>query len=116
MIYQKDWLVRQIESMISAITHLIAGSTAIHEDTARLELEMRDRVADAVKSGELCDTENWLYENLNSEDAMWLRLSVFFYNEANMQSDSFLNAHDFSREEIASGLKEVCETYGFPIF
>lgn len=116
MIYQKDWLIRQIESMISAIAHLIAGTTTIQEDTASLELELRDRVANAVKSGQLCDTENWLYENLDSGDDLWLRLAVYFYSEANLQSDSFLNAHDFSREEIASGLKDVCETYGLPIF
>ena len=72
----------------------------------------RDTIIAFLQKGEICEAENWLYENMNEDDSSWLNTAVYFYSEINKLSDEYLTAHDFSREEIGSGLSEVCGLYG----
>lgn len=112
MIYQKDWLIRQIERMIAAISHVMLNTETPIEDTVTTEQQLRAKMISGIQNGRICETENWLYENMD-DDGMWLHLAVFFYSELNRCSDEYLEAHDFPRDEIASGLMDVCREYGY---
>lgn len=112
MIYQKDWLIRQIERMIAAIAHTLLDYEPPATDTVTTEQQYRAKIAAELKSGSICEAENWLYENIGS-DPMWFRLAVFFYGEANQLSDDFLEVNNFSREEIQSGFLDVCKECGY---
>ena len=120
MYYHEDWLMRQIETMVSAIISIIFQTSPKSEN---IETEMtisdtvdsgkRDTIISFLQNGKICEAENWLYENMNEDDISWLNTAVYFYSEINKLSDEYLAAHDFSREEIESGLSEVCGLYGF---
>ena len=117
MIYQKDWLMRQIEAMVSFLIHIIFHRTEEHagtepEQTTQEEIANQAKLHDLLRAGQLCTAEDWLYENMDEADLMWFRLAVYFYEEANQCTDSFLEAHNFPREEILSGLAEICRVYG----
>ena len=71
----------------------------------------RDAIISFLENGKICEAENWLYENMNEDDISWLNTAVYFYSEINKLSDEYLAAHNFSREEIGSGLSEVCGLY-----
>ena len=112
--------MRQIETMVSAIISVIF-QTSPKSETIGMEINISDTVdscrRDAIlaflQKGEICEGENWLYENMNEDDISWLNTAVYFYSEINKLSDEYLAAHDFSREEIEFGLSEVCGLYGF---
>ena len=120
MSYHEDWLMRQIETMVSAIISFIFHTDPKSEDIGAelsisdtLDPGRRDTITAFLEKGKLCEAENWLYESINEDDASWLSTAVYFYSEINKLSDEYLAAHDFSREEIESGLSEICGLYGF---
>ena len=120
MYYHEDWLMRQIETMVSAIISVIFQTSPKSEDIGT-EIKLTDTVDSGrrntliafLQEGKICEAENWLYENIDENDISWLYTAVYFYSEINKLSDEYLAAHDFSREEIESGLSEVCGLYGF---
>ena len=120
MNYHEDWLMRQIEAMVSAIISVIFHTSSNSEDIVTeikisdtVDPGKRDTIMAFLQKGKICEAENWLYENMNEDDISWLSTAVYFYSEINKLSDEYLAAHDFSREEIESGLSEVCGLYGF---
>ena len=119
MHYHEDWLMRQIETMVSAIISVIFQTNPKSEDigteikiTDTVDSGRRDTLIAFLQEGKICEAENWLYENMNEDDISWLNTAVYFYSEINKLSDEYLAAQDFSREEIESGLSEVCGLYG----
>ena len=120
MHYHEDWLMRQIETMVSAIISVIFQTSPKSEEIG-MEINISDTVDSGrrdtliafLQEGKICEAENWLYENIDENDISWLHTAVYFYSEINKLSDEYLAAHDFSREEIESGLSEVCGLYGF---
>ena len=120
MYYHEDWLMRQIETMVSAIISIIFQTSPKSENieaeitiSDTVDSGKRDTIISFLQNGKICEAENWLYENMNEDDISWLNTAVYFYSEINKLSDEYLSAHDFSREEIESGLSEVCGLYGF---
>lgn len=116
MIYHKDWLIRQIEQMVDAVTHLLMNTATTATITETTELESREYIDKMLQAGEICAAEDWLYERLDALEDSVLRLAVYFYSSLNQYSDSYLEEHNFSREEIASGLKDICYQYGYPLY
>lgn len=112
MIYQRDWLMRQIENMIAAIMHFLT-----HTSTEKSEIQLSQSLSEEIdcllERGDICGAENWIYENLDDQDIQWLQLSVYFYKKLNSYSDEYLKNHNFSRDEIISGLTDVTERFGF---
>lgn len=113
MIYQKDWLMRQIESMIAAIMHFLFHVGENTEDTSEMLQNRNEQIDDYLINGDICGAEDWLFENLDTSDTKWLNLAIHFYSEVNKFSDTYLEEHNFSREEISSGLTYVCQQYGY---
>lgn len=112
MIYQKDWLMRQIEYMIAAIMHFLT-QTSKQKNEIQISLSLSEEIDRFLERGDICGAENWIYENLYDQDIQWLQLSVYFYRKINSYSDEYLENHNFSRDEIISGLTDVSERFGF---
>lgn len=113
MIYQKDWLMRQIESIISAIMNFLSRTDQGKENTSEVMQIGNQEIDRFLSKGDICAAEDWLYENMDVSDLSWLPIAAHFYSEINTLSDTYLIEHNFPREEISSGLMYVCEQYGF---
>lgn len=111
MIYQRDWLMRQIEAMVSAILRFLLHTSAAEETTEAQTLQ--EQIQEAIRSQGLCRTEDRILENADGDDPVWLKRAVYFYSEINKLPDAELEANNFSREEIHSGLIEIIRQYGF---
>ena len=87
MIYQQDWLMRQIEAMIQAILAVALGISANEQTATQIEDssygKMLEKMIDAGDS------------------------------KLNNCSDDYLAMHDFSREEIDQGLRYICTLFGY---
>lgn len=126
---QKDYIMRIIHEMVRTILKLIFHiDEAEEEELVFLEGESRDffqRLCVLADSGKINEAENLLYENIeeeNGEGGTWqgekenlanLKLSLAFYDYLNTKDNDFLEEHDYSREEIAEGIKAVMKLYGY---
>ncbi|MCD8020184.1 MAG: DUF6483 family protein [Clostridiales bacterium] len=108
--------MRIIKEMVRSILKLI-----FHIDTeSPVEELLRDRVAksqlrsllDLVDSGHINDAEEQLFDMIDENNLDSLQMALIFYSYLNDQSDDFLTEHDFSREEVKSGLSEVVSMFG----
>lgn len=113
MIYQKDWLMRQIEEMIHALLAIAAGGDLDSRVTVQLQTPDAERITRMLDDGGICAAENLIYEHLDGIDRQWLQIAIEFYSRLNECSDAYLMEHDFSREEIADGLQYLRDRYGY---
>lgn len=114
--FEQDYIMRQIKEMVRALLKLL-----FHIDTESPSIEMMQDVEEKymlsqllqmIDDGNVNDAEDQLYEMIADDDRKKLKTALLFYAYLNEKSDEFLEEHDFSREEIRSGLKEVVSKYG----
>lgn len=115
--FEQDYIMRLIKEMIrmalKLLFHIDTDSPTAELLEEKVAKETLDRLLDLVDSGSINQAENELYELLKQENMTNLEIALLFYSYLNDKEDDFLEKHDFSREEIRTGLKEVISRYGF---
>ena len=116
MQYQSDFIMRQIEMIINMLIKLLFKEENA-DDAAEIILksvngELWDELEKLLAEHEFCDAEDLLFERIENSDENLLSEAVRFYYELNKFTDNELEENDFSRDEIAEGLRDVCEKYG----
>lgn len=117
MFIQQDWLMRQIEMLISTIVQLFAAetsqdSTLPEEHQQTNSTKLAQKLTGLLREGQLGKAEDLLFEHLDTEDKNILITAMDFYRQANAMSDAELENQDFTREELLEGLSEVAGRYG----
>lgn len=122
--YQQDWIMRQVESMVSFMIGVIglligqkADSIEIRkfEQTAAQTNTLYWKFHEFVTRRELCSAENMLYEAIDRNDTNALNAALLFYSEINKLSDAELEKNNFPRDEISGGLRDICRIYGIEL-
>ena len=80
----------------------------IEDKEARQTLETLTSLAD---EGNIDEAENKLYEMTCDGDRQNLEIGLLFYYALNGKDDEFLEANDFSREEIMMGIQDLADRY-----
>lgn len=115
--FEQDYMMRMIHEMVRMLIKLLSGKDTERYD--QVEFKEADTEADYERlvrladGGDICGAENELVENADIGKKDDLRKAVLFYNHLSGMSDEFLNEHNFSREEIAQGLKYMADMYGY---
>ncbi len=114
---EEDYIMRLIREMVRTILKLAFGidtpspaTEIIADEETRNAL---DALLDMADKGHINEAENMLWDRLSPEDKESLKLALLFYDRLNEKSDEFLEAHDFSREEVEQGLRSVAARYGY---
>lgn len=117
MDYEQDYLMRMIKQMIKALMNFLLG-----KDNTAYELPIEEHDAssdgfyysliDLADKGKINEAENLLSKSINYGDKWSIHSAIAFYGYLNELDDEFLKAHDYSRDEIAMGLKEVAKYMG----
>ena len=116
--YQQDWLMRQIEGLSAFLAFVLLGRRegGPHQEETGEVLEQGDTLPPAlealVAAGELGRAEDLVFDALEEGEPRALETAVGFYARLNTLTDRELEAGDFSREEILSGLREMCRRQG----
>ena len=119
--YHQDWLMRQIETISRYVFSVLLGKDdelssdirlRTQEQTAGETGTLSFRLAELVREERLCEAEDLLYSAVEEGDPEALRAGLRFYSDLNGLSDETLYRCDFPRDEILSGLKELCAAYG----
>ncbi|MBO4419764.1 MAG: hypothetical protein J5789_08095 [Oscillospiraceae bacterium] len=122
--YHQDWLMRQIESITRYAFSLLLGkadelSSDIHLETNRQTDgdagSLSFLLAGLVREERLCEAENLLYAAVEQKDPEALTVGLRFYESLNRLSDEMLKRCNFPRDEIYSGLRELCSLYGYDL-
>ena len=112
---QDDYILRQIREMIHAVMRMLFQVNAselspdvIEDTSARTVLEELLALTD---EGRIDEAENQLYEMTCDGDRQNLEIGLLFYYNLNGKDDDFLEAHNFSREEIMTGIQDLADRY-----
>lgn len=113
---EQDYVMRLIKEMVRAILKLLFNIDT-ESPTAELlenkeEKEKLENLLDMVDAGEINEAENRLYDAISVTDINSLEIALLFYSYLNDLTDEFLEANDFSRDEIRLGMENVAEKFG----
>lgn len=120
MFMNRDWLMFQIELTALAIAKIFFGKGSVEYQTQNEEqFTMTDsiyrRLLELLAEKRFCEAENLLFEMLDPTDRSGLELAVDFYGRLNRFSNEELEEHQFSREEVESGLRDAMKIYNVSI-
>ena len=112
---QDDFILRQIREMIHAVMKMLFHVSAselspnvIEDASARTVLK---ELLALIDEGRIDEAENQLYEMTCDGDRQNLEIGLLFYYNLNGKDDDFLEAHNFSREEIMTGIQDLADRY-----
>ena len=110
-------MLTQIEGLARAIAKIFfKKESAVYEVQAdRFTDELYQRVQGMIAQGQINEAENLLYDYMDTSNSDYLMLVLDFYNKLNTLDESFLEAHDYGRDEIMQGLKDVASQFGMPM-
>ena len=102
---QDDYILRQIREMVRAVE---LTPDVIEDTDAR---QILTNLTDLADNGKIDEAENQLYEMTCDGDRQNLEIGLLFYYHLNGKDDEFLEASNFSREEIMMGIQDLAERY-----
>ena len=114
--FEQDYILRLIKEMIRAILKLIFNIDT--DNPAEVVLEDKEsqntleKLTDMVDNGDINGAENLIYDMTSDRNMTNLEVALLFYSYLNEKDDEFLHEHDFSREEIKTGIKDLVLRYG----
>ena len=114
---EQDYIMRIIHEMVRTFLKLIFHIDEEKQEEVQFEdsnvqgnFENLCAMADR---GEINQAENILYEELEEGNVEYLKMAVLFYEHLNKMSNEYLEKCDFSRIEVAEGMKHVMKMYGY---
>ena len=110
---QDDYILRQIREMVRAVMKMLFQVSAVEltpdviEDTDARQI--LTNLTDLADNGKIDEAENQLYEMTCDGDRQNLEIGLLFYYHLNGKDDEFLEASNFSREEIMMGIQDLAD-------
>lgn len=90
MIYQQDWLMRQIEAMIQAVLAVALGISANEQTATQIEDSSYGKMLEKmIDDGDICAAEDLLFNDLDQSDLSWLQIALDFYSKLNNCSEEW---------------------------
>lgn len=113
--FEQDYVIRLIKEMVRAILKLLFNidteSPTIELLENKEEKETLENLIDMVDAGEINEAENRLYDLISATDMNSMEVAILFYSYLNDKTDDFLEANDFSRDEIKLGMENVADNF-----
>ena len=116
--FEDDYLLRLIKEMVRTVLKLVFNLELKDDDPVSVVFESENAekmlylLTDLADLGFIDDAENQLYDfTQNSKDMEALKVALLFYSHLNQMDNEFLEDHDYSRDEVVSGVKDVLERH-----
>lgn len=114
MEFEKDYVLRMAKELGDAIARLVFGrslESVEEQEPGGAEVSL-SRLLERAAGGDVGGAEDELFGQLRPGDSAGLQMALRFYLHLNEYPDSFLEAHDFAREEIWQGMRDAARRYG----
>ena len=112
---KNDYIMRKIEEWISMILEFVFKIDKNSSPEKLLKLEESKEVLKDLKSkidiGNINEAEDSLFEMLKHKTQDSLLIGLLFYSYLNEKNSKFLNEHDFERDEIKTGIKDLLNEF-----
>ena len=112
---KSDYIMRKIEEWISMILEFVFKIDKNSSPEKLLKLEESKEVLKDLKSkidiGNINEAEDSLFEMLKHKTQDSLLIGLLFYSYLNEKDSKFLNEHDFERDEIKTGIKDLLNEF-----
>ena len=113
---EKDYMLRMIKDLTKSIAHIILGKSEIEYELPEKENYSRVdclyvKLLELVNSGKINESENLLFDELNTSDMRQFEMAMSFYLYLNDFGDYFLEKNNYSRDEISDGIRAICKEY-----
>lgn len=120
MAFENDYIMRIIHEMVRTLLKLLFNIDEEKTEPASLTEEAGTSGYGKLKKlageGRINEAENLLYDFLDengTENRENLKTALLFYDFLNTFDSDYLESHDFSREEIRSGIENVLSMFGY---
>lgn len=113
---EQDYIMRLIKELIRTLLKLLFHidldnpASELYKETEKQGT--LQELLDMVNAGNINEAENKIYEMTSDGDTAHLKTALLFYSYLNEKNTDFLEAHDFSREEVMQGVKYLVGKYG----
>ena len=108
---KNDYIMRKIEEWISMILEFVFKIDKNSSPEKLLKLEASKEILKDLESkidaGNINEAEDALFNLIKFKTQDSLLIGLLFYSHLNEKSSKFLNEHDFDREEIKTGIKDL---------
>ena len=112
---KNDYIMRKIEEWISMILEFVFKIDKNSSPEKLLKLEESKEVLKDLKSKidiwNINEAEDSLFEMLKHKTQDSLLIGLLFYSYLNEKDSKFLNEHDFERDEIKTGIKDLLKEF-----
>lgn len=112
---KNDYIMRKIKEWISMILEFVFKIDKNSSPEKLLKLEESKEVLKDLKSkidiGNINEAEDSLFEMLKHKTQDSLLIGLLFYSYLNEKDSKFLNEHDFERDEIKTGIKDLLNEF-----
>ena len=103
---EKDYIMRMIKEIARVLASVMLGKKYV-------QVELLYHMKTMVDRGEINEAENELLDRIDYADKEALAEAMFFYEYAASKGDEFLEAHNYSLEEIRDGIQQLAEDAGY---
>ena len=112
---KNDYIMRKIEEWISMILEFVFKIDKNSSPEKLLKLEESKEILKDLKSkidiGNINEAEDSLFEMLKHKTQDSLLIGLLFYSYLNEKDSKFLNEHNFERDEIKTGIKDLLNEF-----
>ena len=112
---KNDYIMRKIEEWISMILEFVFKIDKSSSPEKLLKLEESKEILKNLKSkidnGNINEAEDSLFKILKYKTQDSLLIGLLFYSYLNEKDSKFLNEHDFERDEIKTGIKDLLKEF-----
>ena len=116
---EQDYIMRLIKELVRTLLKLLFQIdlenpyTEVYKENE--EKSTLQALIDLIDRGLINDAENQLYDLISESSPVNsqsnLKTALLFYAYLNEKNNAYLEANDFSREEVRQGLKYVIDQY-----
>ena len=117
MAVKDDYVMRMIKDMARVLARLILGKDDINyvlpEDEEFTVIDnLYKKLITMADAGQINEAENILLNELEDKSSEYFEMAASVYLHLNEYSDGFLDAHQYSREEINEGMGNLGKEFG----
>ncbi len=115
---ENDYIMRMIKELCRVLFSLLLGKKFV---SVELEEENKYEVAgqslstfvEMADRGNINEAENLLLDGIDYGNRDEVLAAAYFYQHVGEMDDKFLQEHQYSREEVLDGLKQLAEDAGY---
>lgn len=115
---EKDYIMRIIKQLARVLFSLMLGKQyqsveLPQENKYAVSGKALEELEKMVDAGYINEAENILLENIDYTQKEEVLAAILFYQYISEKEDAFLAAHNYSKEEVLDGIKQLAEKLGY---